>query len=763
MKLVIRSLLRALLAATVLLASVAAMPASRPVAAGADPAGPDAAQFELPVDQLIVKYKSTADVSGANAPSGAGRMEALSAAAGVKLAYFREMSGDAHVLSLPGRMPVADAEQIAKRLMTLPDVEYAEPNRIMQVTLSPNDPQYGDQWHYFETYGINAPTAWDITTGSASIVVAVIDTGYTDHPDLSGRFVGGYDFITSSTTANDGGGRDADAHDPGDWYATNECGPGIPGRNSTWHGTHVAGTIGAASNNSTGVAGINWVSKILPVRVLGKCGGTTADIVDGMRWAAGLAVSGVPANANPAKVLNLSLGGSGACSATWQNGIDAINAVGATIVVAAGNSNANASGFSPASCNGVITVAATNRNGQKASYSNFGSVVEISAPGGETGTSSPDPAPQNGVLSTLNSGTTTPSTSNYVYYQGTSMAAPHVAGVASLILSMNSSLTYTQVLQTMQSTVTPFPGGGTCTTSNCGSGIVNAAAALGTLSPQITSLNPPAALAGSSALTLTVNGAGFSNGSVVKWNGSNRVTQYVSPSQLRAGILTGDLVTPGVASVVVSGTLPAFVTTAKTFLIYSSQAFLPVVLKNHTSSVPNPIQNPGFESGHVAWAESSIVFPGQLITNDFQSSGVTAHGGAWATWLGGEHNEVGSIQQTVTVPAGNTTLGYWHWVLSSEAGCGFDLASVRVNGVSVDSFGLCTSTLTGGWVKRTVNLAAYAGQSVQLQFRVQTDSSVFSSWFIDDVALEAPAPSIESGGAATTVPASQPPGNPARQ
>jgi uncharacterized repeat protein (TIGR01451 family) len=246
----------------------------------------------------------------------------------------------------------------------------------------------------------------------------------------------------------------------------------------------VAGTIGAATNNSTGVAGINWTSKILPVRVLGKCGGYTSDIVDGMSWAAGLAVSGVPANANPAKVLNLSLGGSGACSATWQNAINAITAAGATVVVAAGNSNANASGFSPASCTGVISVAAVGKTGGRAYYSNFGTSVKIAAPGGEQ-YSVNDP---NGVLSSLNTGATSPGADTYIYYQGTSMATPHVVGIASLMLSVNPSLTPAQVLSNIQSTARVFPtstgsGGGDCTTSLCGSGIINAAAAVAAVRP----------------------------------------------------------------------------------------------------------------------------------------------------------------------------------------------------------------------------------------------------------------------------------------
>lgn len=439
---------------------------------------------EVPTNQIIITYTSNADLRGNQAPDSRERIRALSTAAGVQLDYFRAMSGGAHVLRLPSRWPISAVDDIAKRLAALPEIEYAEPDRLMFPALTPNDPRYTNQWHYFETYGINAPAAWDITTGSSGVQVAVLDTGITDHIDLAGRWVGGYDFVTDAPTANDGGGRDSDAHDPGDWITVaesgNSSGPffGCPVTNSTWHGTHVAGTIGAASHNHSGVAGINWVSKIVPVRVLGKCGGYISDIADGMRWAAGLPVSGVPANASPAKVLNLSLSGPGLCSSTYQNAVDAINAAGAIIVAAAGNSGANASSYQPGNCNGVITVAATDRGGDKALYSNFGTVIEISAPGGETFTS---PSPQNGVLSTLNTGLTAPAADMYSYYQGTSLAAPHVAGVVSLMVSISSTLNFTQSLQILQDTARAFPGGSGCNTSNCGSGIVDAGAALNAL------------------------------------------------------------------------------------------------------------------------------------------------------------------------------------------------------------------------------------------------------------------------------------------
>jgi len=450
-----------------------------------------------PTNQIIIKYRATADATESNGQIKTDKMNALKTAAGQTLTYKRLMSGDAHVVKLSARMSPASVEAIARKLAALPDVEYAEPDYVMRPTLVPNDPSYTAQWHYYGPQGINAPAAWDITTGSATVRVAVIDTGITDHPDLAGRWIGGYDFIADVPTANDGNGRDSDPHDPGDWVTANMCGPGEPAESSSWHGTHVAGTIGAASNNGLGVTGINWVSPIVPIRVLGRCGGFISDIVDGMRWAAGLTVSGVPVNTNPAKILNLSLGGSGVCGSSYQNAINAINAAGAIVVVAAGNSNANAANFQPANCSGVVTVAATDRDGNRSFYSNFGSVVEISAPGGETNTNSPSPAPQNGVLSTLNTGLTTPDAASYAYYQGTSMAAPHIAGVLSLMVSLDPALNYTQSLQILQSSARAFPAGSSCTTSTCGSGIVDAAAALNAV------INPPPTSTAGPSPTLT--------------------------------------------------------------------------------------------------------------------------------------------------------------------------------------------------------------------------------------------------------------------
>ena len=410
-------------------------------------------------DQFIIKLRdpSTLDI--------ARRIKEVGASSAVGLTHLREMSGNSHVVKIPQKLKHFDANAIARRLESNPSVASAEPDKPMHHQQLPNDPMYAQQWHYYEpTGGINLPPAWDITTGSSKVVIAVIDTGTRPHADLNGRVLPGYDFITNIATAHDGDGRDLESSDPGDY--------GCNGSNSSWHGTHVAGTIGAATNNSTGLSGINWVSKLLPLRVLGVCGGYTSDIVDALRWASGIAIPNVPLNPTPARVANLSLGGTnGGCSTAFQNAVNDVTARGTVVVVAAGNSASDASTFEPASCAGVITVAATGRNGSKASYSNFGSKVAIAAPGGSG---------SDGVLSTLNTGLTVPGSDNYSYYQGTSMATPHVSGTVSLMLSINPALTPAQVVQILQSTARPFPTGtgSDCSTTICGAGIVDAGAAV---------------------------------------------------------------------------------------------------------------------------------------------------------------------------------------------------------------------------------------------------------------------------------------------
>jgi len=464
----------------------AALVAFGSLAAHAAPS--DAAQTKVitQTDRLIVKYKDAVDNSKGAVPERAmsAARQALQARAGQQLGAtmraLRATATGANVLQLSRTMSLDEARALAAELMARdPDVEYAEPDRIMLPLFTPNDPMYTQQWHYYDAKGgLNLPAAWDKSTG-AGINVAVIDTGYRPHADLSGQILPGYDFITSAAIAADGNGRDGDASDPGDSTIAGQCGGGLPAQDdaSSWHGTHVAGTIAARTNNGVGVAGVAYGAKVVPVRVLGKCGGYTSDIADAMIWASGGAVTGAPANPNKARVLNLSLGGSGACDTTTQNAINSARSRGAVVVVAAGNSNVNASNANPANCAGVITVAAVGRSGGKASYSNYGANVDVAAPGGDSGAA---------ILSTWNAGASTPAGDNYGYMMGTSMATPHVAGVAALMLAKNPNLTPDEVEAKLKATARAFPAA--C--SGCGAGIVDAAAAVNAVTATVAVQTP---------------------------------------------------------------------------------------------------------------------------------------------------------------------------------------------------------------------------------------------------------------------------------
>ena len=415
---------------------------------------------------LIVKYRdgaAAADLSRSGASLEARqrvtqRLEALASRTNTRLKHVRALALGAELVDASDEKQ--DLSALAEALRQDPSVLSVEPNAMMVPLLTPNDTRYPEQWHYFEsTGGINAVPAWDRATGTG-VVVAVIDTGIVPHSDLNANVLPGYDFVSDAAAARDGNGRDSNARDEGDWYVAGECGR-TTGSNSSWHGTHVAGTVAAVTNNAFGVAGVAFGAKILPVRALAKCGGSLADIADAIVWSAGGSVPGVPANPTPAKVINMSLGGSGACGTTYQAAINSARSLGSAVVVAAGNSNIDAVNARPANCTGVITVAATTRSGGKASFSNFGSVVDIAAPGAA-------------ILSTLNSGTTTPSTESYASYNGTSMATPHVAGIAALLYQAKPTATPTEIETALKNSARVFP----LACSGCGTGIADANAAL---------------------------------------------------------------------------------------------------------------------------------------------------------------------------------------------------------------------------------------------------------------------------------------------
>jgi len=458
---------------------LAALVALLLVAAPARSATSDATdRSEVTTQRLIVKFRGDASAPRrALAPPG--RVAALAEEGGVALSSLRAMALGAHVVELGSAVPLHEARAIARRLAASADVEYVEPDRRLHASVVPNDPRFNQQTYLGNgANAIAAVGAWDITTGSSSTVVAVVDSGYRPHVDLSGRILPGYDFISDRATANDGDGRDPDATDPGDWVTQADVnGPfqGCTVRNSSWHGTGTAGNIAANSNNGSFVAGINWAARVSPLRALGKCGGYVSDIADAIAWAGGVSVPGVPANGNPAQIINLSLGGDGPCSSTSQAAINAALANGITraVVVAAGNDAVDAANHEPANCAGVISVAATNSAGNRASYSNFGPSVTISAPGGD-----PDIIANDAIAVLTNSGTTVPAADSWKLVSGTSEATSMVSGVVSLLLAVAPNLSAAQIRSVITSSAQAFPRRSTCSIAICGAGIVNAQAAV---------------------------------------------------------------------------------------------------------------------------------------------------------------------------------------------------------------------------------------------------------------------------------------------
>ena len=403
--------------------------------------------------------------------------------------------------------PGQDAETALAAWEQAPGVVGVIPDIRALPLIDPIDPYYASQWDmHAPTTGkegaANVAPTWGTSTG-AGVVVAVIDTGQTNHPDLIANTPDGWgvDMIENSGTARDGDARDMNPTDEGDWAW-------YP---SSWHGTHVAGTIGAAQND-IGISGIAPNVSIQHVRVLGAGGGSFNDVIDGIRWAAGLTTSwdgrpwsafGLTNNAHPADVINMSLGGGGACWSTLQDAISQARAAGTVVVTAAGNSFRDAANFTPANCNDTVTVAATGRVGGLANYSNFGSTIDIAAPGGDTSRDS-------GILSTIATGASTLTGYSYTNYQGTSMAAPHVAGVAALVASLHPTWGPTEIEAAIYAGGRPFPADSLrpCVTTSetptgsqrrCGVGLLDAVGALNMAQPTLTITAPDRLASGESA------------------------------------------------------------------------------------------------------------------------------------------------------------------------------------------------------------------------------------------------------------------------
>jgi serine protease len=534
-----------------------------------------AAQAQSKVQRIIVKLRANASATTTasarvQAMSAEDRVAGLASRVGVTLQESHPITDQIHVMQVEPAVSGESVPQTVSRLRADSDVEYAEPDQRRYIHAVPNDPLYAPvdashpgQWFMQNPTTISAPAAvnaeaaWDVTTGSApsgpsAFVIADLDTGVRyDHPDLQGRLLPGYCFISDSFTNNGGtclGSTvsQAEASDPGDWITSAdlskaECSGAKTQPQSSWHGTRTAGILGALTNNGTGIAGMTWQGQILPVRVLGKCGGQDSDIIRAMLWAAGVVVPGVPANPTPAKIINMSLGGSGSCPSSYQDVINQITAKGVLVVVSAGNQNGPVD--TPANCTGVAGVAGLRHVGTKVGYSSFGSEVALSAPAGNCVNSTisiatPCVYP---ITSTTNPGTTTPSTaytSTNAYTDqvnnpnlGTSFSAPIVSGIAALMSSVNNNLSSCQLISRLKEGTAAFPTASPgespqppscpqtdpttqeciCNTQNCGAGMANAAGAMTAALRPIAAVSLPASVSAGQSVILNASGSAAAN------------------------------------------------------------------------------------------------------------------------------------------------------------------------------------------------------------------------------------------------------------
>lgn len=462
----------------------------------------------------------------------------------------------------------------------------AELNYIYKVFRTPNDSFYRYQWNYNI---MNLPGAWDITRGSSNVVVAVIDTGVLpNHPDLQGKLIGGYDFISDSNTALDGNGLDSDPTDPGDQ---------ISGKNnSSFHGTHVTGTIAAITDNNQGIASVGWLTRVMPLRVLGRGGdGSDYDIEQAILYAAGLSNSSGTTPSKTADIINLSLGGPAISNGLQQAIIKAYNK-GIIIVSAAGNSNSSVPMY-PASLSEVVSVSAVDINKKRASYSNYGSKISLAAPGGDklTADVNGDGQPDE-ILSTLGSDKTGSIENIYAYAMGTSMATPHVSGVIALMKAVNDKISPQNLTQLITNGSITEDIGDKGRDNDFGYGLLNAqkavTAASNLSSNPIVEVDTPAQLVSSVTslnfgLTDTTQSITLSNG------GGNSTLKVRNISQNSGGFLsissTSSVDTNGLGLYVVTvnrnnlsvGTYSAIITITST----ANTLTIPVILQVSSTKI----------------------------------------------------------------------------------------------------------------------------------------------------------------------------------
>jgi serine protease len=537
--------------------------------------------------RLIVKLRGAGGTGTAAAKATSDKVAALAGRTGVPLKPLRRLGPEMQVVELGAP---ATGDNLAANLAILradPDVLFAEPDLRRYAQAVPNDPLYPGQWYLQNSpaapSAVDAVSAWDLTTGVSGVVIAVLDTGVRyDHPDLlaatsGGRLLPGFDFVRDPIKANDGDGWDADPSDPGDWVTAAEAasGPlsGCTPDDSSWHGTRVSGIIGALANNSRGITGSTWSGWILPVRTLGKCGGTDSDIIAAMLWAGGVPVDGAPANPYPARIINMSLGGRGSCLQTYRTAVAQLAVRGTLVVASVGNEGSVV--VAPANCPGVVGVAGIRHVGTKVGFSNLGPGVALSAPGGNCVNVGAGEPCLFSIDTTTNLGLTTPGASGYTdqlnFNVGTSFSAPIVSGIAGLMAAVNGRLTPGQLYSRLQEGASrPFPSSPdpsvpicrvpasssdiqasecVCTLQTCGAGMANALASVRAALRPVAAIAVPSNVSPGQNVQLSGAGSGAScNRSILRYEWTLVGSDGAPPGIVGAGTDVATVVAPASGS-----------------------------------------------------------------------------------------------------------------------------------------------------------------------------------------------------------------------
>jgi serine protease len=694
-------------------------------------------QPSVPTGRIIVKFRTAAPGTGADSE----RISRLAIRAGLPMTASRGIAPQIHVIELLV-VPAVDTEAaFLGRLRSDSTIEFAERDgRRFPHLVQPSDTDFVSQWYLQPPISpmlsaIDAQTGWSTTEGSAGVVIAQLDTGVRfDHADLlraqaGGRLLPGYDFISMDPwssgsptyyTANDGDGWDPDPSDPGDWVSTSDLNnPNLSNctaGSSSWHGTRTAGIMAALTDNGFGIAGVTWNTWILPVRVLGRCGGYDSDIVVGMQWAAGLHVAGVPDNHYPAQIENMSLGGGESCPSVYSNVIPLLLAKGVLVVASAGNEGGPVD--APANCPGVAAIAGLREAGDKVGFSSLGPEVALSAPAGNCGQNSATTGLCLYELeTTVNLGATTPGANGITDEGnpnlGTSFSAPLTAGTAALMLALDGNLVAPQLIARLKEGTAKFPtttidlpptsqppqcgmpsGFGDitwqkeclCTQSLCGAGMLNVPGALAAALRPIAGVSVPSSVSSGQMVTLNAGASTAACGHSIAsyaWTVTVGTATLTSSSGVTTSLIAPVAGNPATVQLTVSDDQ------AKTDVVSV------VVTSNSAAalSVSTAMPAPSVAGTHACLAGRNVTSPVSTATLSASAKSVAVGSAVNLSWSSTGANQCQA--------SNGSTSGPWLGNLATSGSMPVSEASIGVHNYSLVCYGA------------TVSIAATASVTVE--------------------------------------------------